>query len=733
MKSIPNKYTKSIIIISSLISIALVLFLAFSANHYISRVSKNNSDIYSAYKISELMKSFKSNINELENKQRGYIVTGDSKFLEAYKIKETETKTYLKSMEKYFLSKPEENAFYKLKDLTYKKLLEAKDLNNHINNALIPGNTEQYQEVGINTMSEIIKTIDEINESLSGTTKKLLDNSIEYVDESKQWSLLEITLGIITAIAAVIFLFTDINTRNRLEAELREAKKIADDNVVLKEQFMANMSHEIRTPMNSILGFSDLLGKTKLDKVQTEYLSAVKTSCANLLNLINDILDFSKIEAGKLNIEKISFNLIEILDALKIMFKQKANDKQISFNVYIDSNTPKFIYGDPTRLNQILINLINNAIKFTKQGSVSLVTEVTFLNQEQVELLFKVKDTGIGIAADKLENIFERFNQGNTETTRLYGGNGLGLAIVKQLVEIQQGEITVMSKKGIGSEFTVKMNFSISHEETSYNIESNENNLKIVSQKPLKVLLAEDHKLNQKLAITYLNNFGLEVDLAENGIEAIEKFKHNNYDLILMDIQMPFLDGYDASKQIRNELKSNVPIIAMTANIMADEREKCLGYGMNDYISKPFKEIDLFNIINIYIGGKTSVINDNSPSKTEHESNNTLISKEHLNSLSRGNTSFIKEIVQLFLNQNPKELVDLEKAINEKNYSDIKSISHKMKTSVGFIGIQKLLPILSKIEELSQKTEEISQIELLFKEVKSTCLLASEELKIYIN
>lgn len=729
MKSIPNKYTKSIIIISSLISIGLVLFLAFSANHYISRVSKNNTDIYSAYKISELMKSFKGNINELESKQRGYIVTGDSKFLEAYKLKETETKTYLKSMEKYFSGKPEEKAFYKLKDLTYKKLLEAKDLNGSFNSNLLQNNVSK-QGLELKTMSEIINTIDEINESLSQTTKNLLDNSIDYVDESKRWSLLEIILGVITAIAAVIILIADINSRNKLERELREAKKLADNNAVMKEQFMANMSHEIRTPMNSILGFSDLLGKTKLDKTQTEYLSAVKTSCSNLLNLVNDVLDFSKIEAGKLNIEKISFNLIETLDTLKIMFTPKADEKQLSFNVYKDPKTPKFIYGDPTRLNQILINLINNAIKFTKQGSVSLSIEVISVDKDTVEILFKIKDTGIGIAADKLDSVFERFNQGNTETTRIYGGNGLGLAIVKQLVEIQHGEINVKSKEGVGSEFYVKMAFSVSQEETSYEIQSSDNHLKILSQKTMRILLAEDHKLNQKLAITYLNNFGLDVDLAENGIEAIEKFKHKHYDLILMDIQMPFLDGYDASRQIRQELKSDIPIVAMTANIMADEREKCLSVGMTDYISKPFKEIDLFNIINNHIGNKTTINTNSSNQKNDIE--NTLISKEHLNSLSRGNAEFIKDIVQIFLNQNPKELIDLEHAILDKNYLSIKSISHKMKTSVGFIGIQSLLPVLSKIEELAQKSEEIKQIELLFEEVKSKCLLASEELKGYV-
>ena len=727
MKSKLKKYTKSIIIISSLMSICLVLFIAFSANYYISRMSKNNTELYSAYRISELMKSFKSNINVLENKQRGYIVTGDSKFLEAYKLKESETKTYLKSMEKYFSGKPEEEAFYKLKELTYKKLMEVKDLTSSINNIGVPGGNNQMQEVGVNTMTEITNTVDEINESLSQTTKTLLDNSVEYVSASKNWSYLEITLGIITAIAAVIILITDINTRNKLEDELRIAKKLADQNAIMKEQFMANMSHEIRTPMNSILGFSDLLGKTKLDKSQSEYLNAVKLSGSNLLNIINDILDFSKIEAGKLNIEKISFNVIEVLNSLKIMFAPKAEEKQINFSIHIDPKTPAYIFGDPTRLNQILINLINNAIKFTSHGEVKLSCEIKSIEHDIVQFVFKVQDTGIGIPADKINSVFERFNQGNTETTRKYGGNGLGLAIVKQLVEIQNGDIHLKSKEGVGSEFIVKISYPISYENKKIEINDTNSQLKIVSNKPLNVLLAEDHKLNQRLAITYLSDFGLSVDLAENGIEAVEKFKSNKYDLVLMDIQMPLLDGYHAAKQIREVSNSNVPIIAMTANIMANEREKCLSYGMNDYLSKPFKEIDLYNIINLYIGDKTQ--NNDQSANSINTENNSIISEEHLNTLSRGNKTFIKEIIDIFLEQNPIELKELESAINSKDYTSIRSISHKMKTSVGFIGITQLLPELNKIESLASNEGNINTIQAIFSHVKSICHQASIELK----
>ena len=710
--------TKTIIIISSLISIGLVLFIAFSANFYITRMSANNTELYSAYRISELMKNFKSNINLLENKQRGYIVTGDAKFLEEYKLKESETKTYLKSMEKYFSRKPEEEAFYKLKKLTYEKLTEAKAWNGSINNIGIPGGNQNLQDISFNNKTDIANTINEINESLSQTTKVLLDKSEEYVTTSKRWSYIEISLAILTALASVIILMTDINTRNKLEDELRIAKKLADENAILKEQFMANMSHEIRTPMNSILGFSNLLEKTNLDKTQSDYLMAVKTSGTNLLNIINDILDFSKIEAGKLNIEKISFNIIDLLNSLEVIFIQKANDKNISFNMHIDEHTPQYVFGDPTRLNQILINLISNAIKFTQIGSVNLYCEIKSIENEVVQFLFKVKDTGIGISSDKTSSIFERFNQGNTETTRKYGGNGLGLAIVKQLVEIQHGEINLKSIEGIGSEFMVTISYPISYENNQMPIEKASNQLLIKTTKTQCILLAEDNKLNQKLSFAYLTNFGLQVEIAENGIEALDKFKNKTYDLILMDIQMPLMDGYQATKKIREEFKSTIPIIAMTATIIANERDKCLSYGMNDYISKPFKEIELFNVLNKYLKNDLSIKHPES-----------TINKASLYSLSRGNTVFIIEIVSSFLEQNPKDIKELETAISQIDYASIKMISHKMKTSVGFIGLEQLLPDLNYIEDLAIKKENIKELQLAFDKVKIICDLAMYELK----
>ncbi|MCC6371059.1 MAG: hypothetical protein IT236_08655, partial [Bacteroidia bacterium] len=455
--------TKLIVTLSSLLSIGLVIFIAITANYYITRMSENNNSLYKAYRVSESVKAFRAGVIALDGNQKRYMLTGNARNLEQYQLAETEIKTQLKSMEKYFEDKPEENLFERLKDQTYKKLAEAKELKQNLN----PG--ESLTNGNSNTLEEINQTIEEVNNVLSAHTQKLINNSVQYLNVSKKWNLLEIALGIIVALAGVIILFRDINLRNQLENELRNAKKQAEENAILKEQFMANVSHEIRTPMNAILGFSELLGNTPLDKKQIDYLHAISSSSSNLLNIINDILDFSKIEAGKLQIEKIPFNLNQSLSALKVLFSERAAEKGISFKIICEETLPVQLFGDPTRLNQILVNLIGNAIKFTQQGEVSLHCELKSLEHEIAKIVFKVKDSGIGIAEDKLSAIFERFNQGNKETTRKFGGTGLGLAIVKSLVEIQNGDIQVKSKEGQGSEFVVTLSYPLSYENTVAN------------------------------------------------------------------------------------------------------------------------------------------------------------------------------------------------------------------------------------------------------------------------
>lgn len=727
MKLKLNAYTKLIIIISFVISVGLVLFIALNANTHLLNMSENNSRLYSAYRISELMKSFKGNFSVLENKRKAYLLTGDPKFLEEFKLKETETKSYLKSMEKYFSGKPEEGKFDLLKDLTYKKMMEAKNLNQRNNLAGFKG--KETSEGSSNTLEEINTVIEEIDKSLSKTTEQLIDNSVEYVRESKKWSVLEVLLGVFVSFAALVLLLRDITVRNKLEAELRVAKKQAENNATMKEQFMANMSHEIRTPMNAILGFTDLIQKTKLDNEQLEYTTAIKSSGANLLNIINDILDFSKIEAGKLSIEKISFYFTGLVDSLRIMFTEKAKQKNISFEVEIDSRMPEFIFGDPTRLTQILVNLINNAIKFTEKGLVKLSCEVKSIEHDIVQLVFRIKDTGIGIPSDKIDSVFERFNQGNKETTRKYGGTGLGLSIVKDLVELQNGEIRVKSKQGSGSEFIVTISYPISYETEKSRTETNARSFPAISDKPLLILLAEDNVLNQKLAAIFLKDMGMKVEIAENGLVAVDKLREKKFDLVLMDIQMPLLDGYHAAQRIRKELKQNIPIIAMTAHIMESEKEKCISYGMNDYLSKPFKEMELYDMLSKYLKPDDSMATNEKEKSENPGAKNGVVDFNDVNDMARGNKAFIIEMIDLFLEKNPSDISELETAIDKKEFGAVRAIAHRMKTSVGFMGLKHLVQYLGEMELEAEGAKDLTRIEAAFNKVKSDCELAVTEFK----
>lgn len=394
-------------------------------------------------------------------------------------------------------------------------------------------------------------------------------------------------------IEKIIAIDTDITERKRIEEELVRTNTI-------KEQFLTNMSHEIRTPMNAIVGFTDLVLKTELSPDQRQYIDAIKTSGRNLIVIINDILDFSKIEAGKITFEQIEFDLRHLISTLTELMLPKSMEKNIRISTKIDDRIQKQLKGDPTRLNQIFLNLVGNAVKFTEKGGIKIIAEYVSEDNDEIEVRFSVTDTGIGISADKLGSIFEVFTQATNDTNRKYGGTGLGLTIVKQLVELQGGKVSVKSKLGQGSSFSFNLKFKkvlSSDITTKYTLTTKEKPSHIES---LNILLVEDNLMNQILAKKVLTNWNWNVDVAENGLVAVKKTKKTLYDLILMDIQMPEMDGYEATRQIRrrhNTEKRNIPIIAITAHAISGEAEKCYNAGMNDYITKPFDEQILYEKI----------------------------------------------------------------------------------------------------------------------------------------
>jgi len=373
------------------------------------------------------------------------------------------------------------------------------------------------------------------------------------------------------------------------------AKDEAERSSKAKAEFLSTMSHEIRTPMNAVIGMTNILLMEEPREDQLDRINTLKFSAENLLMLINDILDFNKIEAGKVDFERIDFDLKEVARNIKMSFEPAANTKNITLNLQMDEGIPDLLIGDPTRISQIIINLVGNALKFTEKGEINIIISKRLRPGNQLEVTFRIRDTGIGISPKKLETIFETFSQGSSNTTRRYGGTGLGLSITKKLLELMGSRIQVQSRLGVGSEFSFRLVFDISQSVKETKVVATNNNL-LPSLKGYKIMLVEDNLINIKIADQILKKWDLDVAVAKNGREAVNLFSPDKFHLILMDLHMPEMDGYEATVEIR-KLDKNIPIIALTAAALVEDKQRVFEAGMNDFISKPFKPNDLYNKI----------------------------------------------------------------------------------------------------------------------------------------
>lgn len=519
-----------------------------------------------------------------------------------------------------------------------------------------------------------------------------------------------------------MFMSHDITDRKLEEHALIKAKEAAEDLLLAKEQFLSVMSHEIRTPLNGILGMTHLLSQEELTVNQGEFIKSIRFSADNLLVIINDILDLSKIQAGKMEFERLPFNLREIVKNNVLAFEFAAKEKLNHLEYTIDPLIPSSLIGDPTRLNQILTNLIGNAVKFTNNGRIKIIIKLLNSQNDINSIRFDIIDTGIGIKSSKLNTIFDSFTQADTATTRQFGGTGLGLTITKRLVELQQGQIFVKSQLNEGSTFSFIIDFKTGKPNTIMGQNHNETTFSRFDN--LQVLITEDNKMNQLVVSKLMSKWGVQIDIAEDGQEAIEMTMNKAYDIILMDLQMPNIDGYDATIAIRNNkqnLCNNTPIIALTASVTGDVKDKCLSIGMNDYVSKPIEPILLNQKISYFYPSR--IINED-----QKINGKAYVNLKYLLENADGDMNFVTQMIHIFTKQVPEALKDLYREESNKDLVSLKAVSHKMRPSFSAFGIDEGKYILEEIESICSKNEKVDTLILLIKKLENICDVAAVEL-----
>jgi len=601
-------------------------------------------------------------------------------------------------------------------------------------------NIKQYVAECINSKKSVAYEV--VNASLEGT-KIWVQTTLTPIFEEDG------------SLKKLIAIDSDITKLKEAEEEIKRSSKS-------KEMFLANTSHELRTPLNGIIGFTNLLLDTMPNEKQLNYINNIKTAGDNLLVVLNDILDLSKIEAGKLTFEQIEFNIKDMIQHLIDSQSIKASEKKLELIHTIDEKIPPTVVGDPVRLNQVLLNLLGNAIKFTpNKGEVNLKLEL-IRSTPNIRIMFTVIDSGIGMSEEQLKYIFDSFTQGESDTTRKFGGTGLGLSIVKRLIDLQKGKIQVSSILNTGTTFSFYLDFKKGEGKFIKDITKKHVVLGRHHPKNLKILLVEDNEINQQLAMDTIVSWksDIQVDLAANGRIAIEMMHEQEYNLILMDVQMPEMDGYEATRTIRKDLpfpKNRTPIVAMTAHAMQKEKDNCLKMGMNDYISKPFEPEELFIKIKTYTSKAVmEAIQSKQPLEITNIAGNIakpqsdqkgekpitssiqmesfkMINLENLNKIYKGDLKKIQKIVGMYVATIPKEISELKENLENENWDVLKAKAHTLKPKMSYLGLKELHESSKSIELFAKERESLDKIPALIKTIENGWDIAMQEINQFLS
>ncbi|HTI07242.1 MAG TPA: ATP-binding protein [Puia sp.] len=700
----------------------LIIFMQYNSANNIHSLIIGNKKLLNELKVGNKLRELERDLLSSEIKLERAVAIDDTSRLGEVDFQIADAQSLLDSMRKINDQDSTRREIDRLSELAGEKLALKKRILDSFRHS---GKLSSNDFKAIMQHRRLSNEVNITTRKIYTSRQRLLDSLSISINNSGQkaqrWSIIMISMVLVSGAALFWYVISRIRHQNLLIQQLDASEKKVREVSLIKENFMANMSHEIRTPMNAILGFTNLLKAKTRDPELMEFVDAIRSSGATLLAIINDILDLSKIEAGMMRIEPTPFSVQELIHSLQTMFAEKMKEKGLHFSITIDETIPDTLSGDAVRLTQVLVNIIGNAVKFTSEGSIQVTVNNKGIDGNHIRLGFVIQDTGIGIAKEKLSGIFERFRQAEDSITRHYGGTGLGLSIAKDLISLQKGEIEVESEPGKGTTFR----FTIPYEIAAGQLVLSTLPESIASGHPdsrhLRILVVEDNIMNQSLLRHLLTSWRFSFEMANNGMTAIEKLQTGRFDLVLMDVQMPGMDGYTAAQEIRMKLKLDIPIIAMTAHAFAGEREKCLGYGMNEYLAKPLDERELFRLIMQFTGIHKSPPASGKAATGEVPAVYQTIDLQYMRGISEGDKEYERAVTQQFLEVIPLDIAALESALASKDLPSLRQTAHSMRTDIAIMGLlgklQSVLDVLEyEIFEEERFAEAISSVKAICQE-----------------